>query len=931
LRYHHRPRAAARLRKISPLVNALETRALLSTTGFVAHPMFVAVPYAGSGPGGGFTPAQIQQAYGFNKVAFGGVKGDGTGQTIAIIDAYDDPNIQNDLNTFSSQFGLSATTVVRVNQTGGTSYPSTDGTGGWEIEESLDVEWAHAVAPGATIMLVEARSPTGTDLMAAVDYASAHASVVSMSWGGGEFSGQTAYDSHFSHPGVTYVASSGDSGAPISWPAASADVVAVGGTALTVDSSNNWSSETGWSGSGGGPSAYVSKPAYQTGVVTGTTTRANPDVAYDASPSTGFSVYDTFLGSGWYLVGGTSAGAPQWAGLFAIANQGRAIAGQPAIDATSPQEALTILYGNAATGAFHDITTGTSTGSPNYTAGPGYDFVTGIGTPLANRVVQALDGNVSTSGDHLVVTATTSTVTAGASLSVTVAAQSSGGTTDATYRGTVHFTSSDGQAVLPADYTFTASDVGAHTFSLTLKTAGTQSVTVTDTSSSAAAATLPGVVVSPAAASQILLTGLPSAAVVGTPMTLTVTLRDPYNNTATGYTGTVSFTSTDAQAGLPAAYKYTAGDAGSHTFSLSLGTPGTQTVTVTDTAAGLSATSAGVAVSLAAPTNLSAKVASNTEIDLTWSPVTGAGGYSVERSANGSTVWAVIGATATGVTTYQNIGLTAGTTYDYRVRASTGGVFSGYSSVVAATTTGGTTAGTSDTLWSNTYVPPENAYGYGSYELGVKIRTDVAGAITGLRFYKQTWMSGYAHVGHLWSSSGTLLATAAFTGETSYGWQTVTFSSPATIAANTVYIVSFSTGGGYFGVSTNYFNTSGVNSGPLHALANGVSGGDGVYGSSGRFPTSSGNGMNFWADAVFSPTSTSAVRASTAVRPATAAPVAVAPPGGSTVVSPTSASTASPAQVPVTTSGHWPYRRTVPQTRAFLSSSLRERHRGLRE
>ena len=114
-------------------------------------------PAAGDPPGA-YTPAQLRQAYGFNSISFNGVAGTGNGETIAIVDAYDDPNIQSDLNTFDTQFGLPATTVTRVNETGGTSYPASDSTGGWELEESLDVEWAHAMAPGANIMLVEASS-----------------------------------------------------------------------------------------------------------------------------------------------------------------------------------------------------------------------------------------------------------------------------------------------------------------------------------------------------------------------------------------------------------------------------------------------------------------------------------------------------------------------------------------------------------------------------------------------------------------------------------------------------------------------------------------------------------------------------------------------------------------------------------------------------
>ena len=193
-----RSRTSAR-RCMRPMIDDLEPRVLLSTAPMLAaHPMFEIGPLAGGGgPAGAYTPAQIQQAYGFNNITFGGVAGNGSGQTIAIVDAYDDPNIQADLNTFDTQFGLPATTVTRVNQTGGTSYPASDSTGGWELEESLDVEWAHAMAPGASIMLVEASSANDTDLLAAVNYAASHANVVSMSWGGGEFSGETAYDTQF--------------------------------------------------------------------------------------------------------------------------------------------------------------------------------------------------------------------------------------------------------------------------------------------------------------------------------------------------------------------------------------------------------------------------------------------------------------------------------------------------------------------------------------------------------------------------------------------------------------------------------------------------------------------------------------------------------------------------------------------------------------
>ena len=145
----------------------------------------------------------------------------------------------------------------------------------------------------------------------------------------------------------------------------------------------------------------------------------------------------------------------------------------------------------------------------------------------------------------------------------------------------------------------------------------------------------------------------------------------------------------------------------------------------------------------------------------------------------------------------------------------------------------------------------------------MKFTANEAGEVTGIRFYKQTWMSGYVHVGHLWSSTGTLLATATFTNESAYGWQQVNFSSPVAIQANTVYIASFSTGRGYFGITTSFFSSSGVTNGPLEALPNSASGGDGVYNRAGAFPDVNGNGMNFWADVAFAPSSSSSNTART--------------------------------------------------------------------
>jgi hypothetical protein len=828
----------------------------------VARPSFVMKPQGG-GPNvqsGPYTPPQIAQAYGFNSIAFGGVTGSGAGQTIAIVDSYDDSKIQADVNTFDTKFGLPAATVKRVNQTGGTSYPGTDPTGGWELEESLDVEWAHAMAPAASIMLVEASSDYTTDLLTAVQYAASHASVVSMSWGGDEFSGEAGYDSaDFAQAGVAYVASSGDSGAPASWPAASPNVLSVGGTALQLDAGNNWSSEVGWTGSGGGPSTYESQPSYQNGVVTQTSSaRATPDVAYLASPSPGVDVYDSFpyegTTYGWLGVGGTSAGAPQWSALLAIADQGRALAGQPLLDSASPQEVMNILYKSAAD--FHDITSGTSAGSPSYSARPGYDYVTGKGSPIANLVVAALDGTAPVSTDKLVLSAP-SAQTAGTSFSLSVTAENLTGATDTGYLGTIHFTSSDLQASLPANFTFSASNQGTGTCTVTFKTAVSQSISATDTSTPAINGTLGAISVSPAPASRFVLSALPNSVVPGSAQSFTVTADDPYGNAATGYAGTVKFTSSDTAAILPANYTFTNGNQGVHGFSVTFKTAGTQSVTVTDINSGISGTQSGITVGLAAPTNLVATAVSTSQIKLTWTGSSGATGYQIQESQSSSTGWTQIGTTSGGITTFQQTGLSAATTYYFRVLATVGSVDSPYSNVASATTSGA--APTSASIWSNSYIPTENADSYGSYEVGVKFAASVAGNVIGVRFYKQPIMGGKLHVGHLWSLSGQLLATATFTNESASGWQQVNFANPVAIAANTIYIASFSASGGYFGITTSFFAYGGVTNGPLQALPNSVSGGNGVYSRTGGFPSVSGNGMNFWADVAFNPSSGSAV------------------------------------------------------------------------
>jgi len=213
-------------------------------------------PLASSGPVG-YGPAQFQTAYGLPSASAG------SGQTIGIVDAYDDPTAEKDLGTYGSTFGLPACTTAngcfkKVNQTGGTTYPKKNG--GWALEISLDVQIAHAVCPNCKILLVEASSNSFTNLLTAEDYATSHANVVSNSWGGGESSSETGYDSHFNRPGVPITVSSGDNGYGVEYPAASQYVTAVGGTTLNLNANNTRSSETAWSGAGSGCSAYEAKP-----------------------------------------------------------------------------------------------------------------------------------------------------------------------------------------------------------------------------------------------------------------------------------------------------------------------------------------------------------------------------------------------------------------------------------------------------------------------------------------------------------------------------------------------------------------------------------------------------------------------------------------------------------------------------------------------
>ncbi len=313
----------------------------------------------------GLTPAQVKAVY---HLPNSGGKG-----TIAIIDAYDSPTIETDLEMFSKQFGLPSCTTKNGCLEIHKMASKIKKDNGWAGEIALDVEWAHAIAPNAKILLVESVSPSGENLIKAVDYGRNREDViaVSMSWGGLEFETASKYDSYFiSKNGATFFASSGDNGTGVQWPAVSPNVIGVGGTTLNFNSNGSLKSETTWEGSGGGVSAYFTEPLFQIAykILKLSGKRAVPDVSYNANPSSGFSVYQN---GRWLVVGGTSAGAPQWAALRAL---GKDITISKLYeDASGPDYAS----------YFRDILKGINGDCKTFcNAKKNYDTVTGLGSPL---------------------------------------------------------------------------------------------------------------------------------------------------------------------------------------------------------------------------------------------------------------------------------------------------------------------------------------------------------------------------------------------------------------------------------------------------------------------------------------------------------------------------------------------------------------------
>ncbi|MGW0880808.1 S53 family peptidase [Streptomyces sp. NPDC002671] len=317
----------------------------------------------------GYGPASLQAAYNLPSAT------GGSGQTVAIVDAYDDPSAEADLAVYRSQYGLSACTTAngcfqKVDQNGGTKYPR--GNSGWAEEISLDLDMVSAACPNCKILLVEASSATMTNLGTAVNTAvRLGAKFVSNSYGGGESTSDPTYDSsYFNHPGVAITVSSGDGGYGVEYPAASKYVTAVGGTSLKTASTTRGWTDTVWSGAGSGCSKYDAKPTWQKD--TGCANRTVADVSAVADPNTGVAVYDTYgQGSGWMVFGGTSASSPLIAAVYALG-------GTPSAG-SSPAS-----FPYAHTTALFDVTSGSNGacgGSYLCTGTAGYDGPSGLGVP----------------------------------------------------------------------------------------------------------------------------------------------------------------------------------------------------------------------------------------------------------------------------------------------------------------------------------------------------------------------------------------------------------------------------------------------------------------------------------------------------------------------------------------------------------------------
>ncbi|HLV81165.1 MAG TPA: IPT/TIG domain-containing protein [Chthonomonadaceae bacterium] len=533
-------------------------------------------PAGGLGPGGGMTPAQMRSFY--NLPSSGG------GQIIAIVDAYDFPTALSDFNTFANNFGLpketsssvtsSSNKVFQIVYASG-SKPADGSSSGWTLEEALDIEWAHAMAPGAKIVLVECNSASYADLFTGVSVASGYTDgetpalstrEVSMSWGSGEFSGETSYDSYFTSSNVVYFASAGDNGAPAGYPSSSPNLISAGGTTVNTNSSGAFTSETGWSGSGGGPSSQEGRPSYQNAIsgIVGSS-RGTPDLSYDADPNTGASVYITYYG-GWGVVGGTSWSSPALAGCLNLADS------NAGAWASGSQAVLASLYSNLGSANFRDITSGNN----GYAAGPGWDFVTGVGslqgvTALTTTLVPAISSlspNSATAG--------------GAAFTLTVNGSNFVSSAKVNWNGTALTTTFVSSAKLTASVP--AADIAS---------AGTASVTVSQNNQTSSAATF---TINSTATAPTLSKISPTSTLAGGPaFTLTATGTNFISTSVVQWNGTALTTtfvsSTQLKATVPSTDIASAGTAHVTVYTSGGGTSLAKSISIKETSLALSVSS----------------------------------------------------------------------------------------------------------------------------------------------------------------------------------------------------------------------------------------------------------------------------------------------------------------------------------------------------
>jgi hypothetical protein len=554
--------------------------------------------------GDGYGPPSLQSAYALPSSTAG------SGETVALIDAYNDPDITADLATYRSAWSLPACGTgcfSVVNQNGAASpLPSNAGSNGWDVEESLDVDMASAICPLCHIILVEATSASDANLGTAVNSAvTLGAKFVSNSYGGSESSSDPTYDTdYYQHPGVAVTASAGDDGYGVEYPAASQYVTAVGGTSLSTASNARgwtetvWGSSSGGEGTGSGCSVDDAKPSWQKD--TGCTKRTNNDVSADADPNTGLAVYDSYSEGGWLEVGGTSASSPMIAATFALA-------GTPA-SGTYPSS-----YPYSHTSNLFDVTSGANGscgGTYLCTAETGYDGPTGLGTPdgtaaftsgsTANTVTVTNPGNQtgtvgtaaslqisatdSASGQTLTYSATG--LPAGLSINSSTGLITGTPTTATTYSVTVKATDTTG-ASGSASFTWTISAAGVNT--VTVTNPGSQTGTVGTAVSLQIHAT-------DSASGQTLTysaTGLPA----GLSINSSTGLITGTPTTATTYSVTVTATDTTGAHGSATFTWVISSSGGGCTAAQLIGNPGFETGSIspwTSTAGVLADTGEGV-------------------------------------------------------------------------------------------------------------------------------------------------------------------------------------------------------------------------------------------------------------------------------------------------------------------------------------------------